>query len=76
MLHCVWYLCNMAGSNNLAEIDRHPLAFCPQCFAKICRVSDANPADQLEKLRDYCRQNGLADEARLYGEMASKMRGE
>lgn len=32
--HCQDFQCVMAGSNNLNELDRHPLHFCPVCLAK------------------------------------------
>jgi archaemetzincin len=76
MLHCIWFLCNMAGSNNLAEIDRHPLALCPQCFAKVCHAGGVKPIVQLEKLRNYCRQNGLSGEEKLYDDMFLRMQSE
>jgi archaemetzincin len=33
--HCVVYGCGMNGCNNLAELDRNPLPFCPACLAKL-----------------------------------------
>ena len=64
--HCIRYKCNMCGSNSRDESDRHPLAFCPECAAKIWWATQTHPTDYYRKLADFCQQAGLPDEARYY----------
>lgn len=65
MMPCPWYICNAAGYNNMAEMDRHPLELCPQCLAKICSTTGADPAQRFEKLGIFYNKNGL-DEERIF----------
>jgi archaemetzincin len=62
LMHCPWYSCNEAGCNGLAEMDRHTLELCPQCLAKLCYATGANPAERYEKLIAFYSQNGLPEE--------------
>ncbi len=66
MLHCTAYECNMCGSNNRAESDRHPLWLCPECLQKLITATGVDPATRFEKLIAFCEKNGLAEEARFY----------
>jgi len=63
LLHCMAWLCGMCGSNSLPESDRHPLALCPECVAKICCPCRADPVDRYRKLLAFHRANGLTAEA-------------
>jgi hypothetical protein len=36
--------------NNMAESDRRPLEFCPQCLAKLCYATGTDPARRFERL--------------------------
>jgi len=60
--HCTKYECNMCGSNNLTEADRQPLEVCPECVAKICWATNADPGKRYEKLTEFCEANGLKSE--------------
>jgi archaemetzincin len=64
--HCIAYECNMNGCNSLDESDRHPLALCPECLAKLCWATRADPVNRYGKLIEFCRQEGLTPEARMY----------
>ncbi len=64
--HCVLYECNMNGSNNLRETDRHPLALCAECNAKVCWATRANPLKRCRSLELFCRTHGLEEEADRY----------
>jgi archaemetzincin len=75
MMHCPWYLCNAAGCNNMAEMDRHPLELCPQCLAKMCSTTGADPAQRFEKLRDFYKQNGLNEEEIFCNKLLSALQG-
>jgi len=64
--HCTAYECNMCGSNHRAESDRHPLACCPECVAKICDATGADPAARFERLAAFCASHGLEHELAFY----------
>ncbi len=66
MQHCTAYQCVMNGSNSLAESDRRPLELCPECLAKACWATGAEPADRFRKLLEFCRTQGLAEQAQFY----------
>ncbi len=66
MWHCTAYECNMCGSNSRAESDRRPLACCPECMAKVCWATGADPADRYRKLAAFCEKHGLKTEERFY----------
>ncbi|HVZ39776.1 MAG TPA: archaemetzincin [Candidatus Kapabacteria bacterium] len=65
MLHCTRYECNMNGCNSLEEMDRHPLAFCPECAAKIWWATGIDPRERCATLAGFCERHGLAQEAAL-----------
>jgi archaemetzincin len=60
--HCTKYECNMAGSETMEEADRYPLAFCPECLAKLCWATGASPEVHLRSIAEFCDRNGLKDE--------------
>lgn len=64
--HCTRYECTMAGSETLEEADRYPLAFCPECLAKLCWATETPPADHLRRMADFCGRNGLREEEAFY----------
>jgi archaemetzincin len=66
MLHCTAYACGMCGSNSLTESDRRPMALCPECMAKICWATQADPVDRYRKLAALCRKHELTDQAKQY----------
>jgi len=66
MRHCTAYECGMNGSNSLEESDRAPLAFCPECEAKLWWVCSQNPSRRAAKLADFADRHGFKDEATLW----------
>jgi archaemetzincin len=64
--HCVNYRCVMGGSISLAETDGQPLEACPECMAKLCWATGADPETRFRRLADFCRVHGLDAEARAY----------
>jgi archaemetzincin len=66
MLHCTAYECGMNGSNSREEADRRPLALCPECMAKLCWATGADPLERYGKLAAFCDRNGLKGEAEFY----------
>ena len=63
MLHCIAYQCNMCGSNNLPETDRHPPWLCSECVAKLCWATGAEPVDRYRRLEAFCRAQGFEETA-------------
>lgn len=53
----------MCGCNSMEEMDRHPLALCPECLPKICMAVNADPVTRFRSLAEFCRTNGLSEEA-------------
>ncbi|MCE5277807.1 MAG: archaemetzincin [Planctomycetaceae bacterium] len=66
ILHCTAYYCCMSGCNNQQESDAHPLALCPQCLAKVCWATQTWPGPRYKALADFCRANGLKEQADFY----------
>jgi len=64
--HCVYFDCCMNGSNSLPEADRQPLELCPQCLAKLCYATGADPKKRFEALIGFAKANKLAEEQRLW----------
>jgi archaemetzincin len=69
ILHCTAYECDMCGSNSLAESDRRPLALCPECMAKVCWATQADPVERYRKLAAFCETQGLKAEAGRYRQL-------
>jgi archaemetzincin len=65
----------MNGSNSLDESDRHPLELCPECLAKLCWSTRADPAERCRKLIEFCRREGLKPEAAIYEERLTAIEG-
>jgi archaemetzincin len=66
MQHCVYYACVMNGSNHLEEADRQPLWFCPECSAKLCYATGAEPKLQYEQLVQFAEKNQFEAERELW----------
>ena len=66
MQHCTLYECNMCGSNNREEVDRHPLWLCPHCLAKLCHATGADPIQRFKDLAAFSKRVGLNAEQEFY----------
>ena len=66
LAHCLFYECNMCGSNSLAESDRRPSWLCPVCMAKLCYATGADPAVRLRRLMEFSKTRGLKAEENFY----------
>jgi len=64
--HCVKHRCNMGGMNYTGELDRRPLALCPECLAKVLWATGCDPAARYRRLVRFCRRHGLAEQARRF----------
>ena len=74
MEHCIAYQCGMCGSNHREESDRRPLWLCPECMAKVCWATGADPAARYEKLAAFCNANGLKAEEEFYRKSLATLR--
>jgi archaemetzincin len=66
MEHCIRYECNMCGSNSLPEADRCPVWLCPECLAKLCYVTGADPVKRYQCLAAFCKTQGLKTEQEFF----------
>jgi archaemetzincin len=73
MQHCTAYECLMNGANNRTESDRQPLALCPDCIAKICWATGAEPVERFKQLAKFCRREGLTDQAEFFERSAKRL---
>ncbi len=73
MKHCIRYECGMCGSNHRQESDSRPLWFCPECFAKVCWATRADPVARFRSLAEFCEKNGFAREAAFYRKSADEL---
>jgi len=71
--HCIAYQCCMNGSNSLDESDRTPLAYCPECDAKLGWACKLEPAKRARELAKFATDNQLAKEAELWGKIAARL---
>jgi archaemetzincin len=62
MAHCTFYECNLCGSNHLEEADRRPLEVCPNCLAKLCYATGADPQKRFETLIRFYKDRKLTVE--------------
>ena len=56
---------HVAG-NHLAEMDRYPLWLCPQCLAKLCWATGADPAKRFERLAEFSKKQGMKREQEFF----------
>lgn len=75
MAHCTQYQCGMNGSNSREEADRRPLALCPECAAKVCHATGADPVARYEDLAAFCREEGLQQQADFYERCVGALAG-
>lgn len=66
MQHCTAWECVMCGCNSLEESDRRPLALCPECLAKVCWATAADPLQRYRNLAAFCKDAGLEKEQAFY----------
>ena len=62
MLHCIHFLCNLSGSNSLAESDRQPIHLCPICLRKLQWNLGFDVAKRYQGLKSFYHRNGLTEE--------------
>ena len=72
--HCTAYQCGMSGTNNLAETDRSPMAFCPVCEHKLWWALRLDPAPRYDALAKFAREHALPSQAALWQRAAQRVR--
>lgn len=61
--HCVYYHCNLNGSNSLDETDRAPVHLCPVCLHKLYTAIEFDPSKRYAALGQFYEKHGLENEA-------------
>lgn len=64
--HCIFYECNMNGSNHRIENDQRPLWLCPVCLKKLCWLLDLDPQKRYNNLRRISLSYGFQEDASFY----------
>ena len=71
--HCIAYECCMNGSNHLAESDRTPLVFCPECDAKLWWACGLNARQRAAALHEFALSHQLEPDATRRGKIAKSL---
>lgn len=66
MYHCTKYECGMCGANHRREADGKPLAFCPECDAKVWWATGAEPRARFRRLEEFCAREGFEAEQAFF----------
>ena len=73
MPHCIAYSCRMNGSNNLAESDRRPLEYCPECLPKIWWSCAVDPVHRFSRLLEFAGEHRLGGGGVAVGKSAGRI---
>jgi archaemetzincin len=71
--HCTAYTCCMNGYNSMKEADASPLAFCPECDAKVWWRFHLDPIPRYRRLAQFATGKGLARDADLWTRCAQAL---
>ncbi|MHC5032946.1 MAG: archaemetzincin [Planctomycetota bacterium] len=72
--HCIYFQCNMNGSNSLEETDRQPLRLCPVCLKKLQWNRGFDVLRRYERLLAFFSKHGLAPEAKWTAARLARIR--
>lgn len=72
--HCIYFQCNMNGSNSLEETDRQPLRLCPVCLKKLQWNRGFDVLRRYERLQAFYEQHELAPEAKWTAARLARIR--
>lgn len=72
--HCQDFRCVMAGSNNLRELDSHPMHLCPVCLSKLHYNLKFDPVKRFEDLAVFWKNRGENERATFYYRSAKRLR--
>lgn len=73
MTHCIYYRCQMNGSNHLDESDSRPLHLCPVCLRKLHYNLGFDIVKRYRALKKFCENAGIRDEAAWYSARISRI---
>jgi len=71
--HCIAYQCGMNGSNHLAESDRQPLEFCPECQSKLWWTCGIMPLPRYRQLLAFAEKHDLDEETEHWRQSIEKL---
>lgn len=66
--HCIYYECNLNGSNSRHESDLRPLWECPVCLRKLAWGKNMDIAKRYRELAEISREFGFEQEAKFFEE--------
>jgi len=66
LAHCIFYECNMNGSNHRRESDERPLWLCPVCLKKLHWAVGLDMKKRFKELAEFCDRNGLIPQRDFY----------
>ena len=66
--HCIFFECNMGGSNHLEESDAKPHYLCPVCLSKLCWNLEADIPKRLQALKEFWEEQNQPEMARFYSQ--------
>ena len=66
MHHCIYFECNMNGSNHRLESDRRPLWLCPICLMKLTENTGQDPRERYKHLLNNSRTLGMENEQKFF----------
>ena len=72
--HCIFYECNLNGSNHLAETDSRPMHLCPVCLRKLQMNAGFDLLWREEALNRFYSLHGFKAEAEWTARRLEKMR--
>ncbi len=64
--HCIYYECNINGSNSRHESDLRPLWECPVCLRKLASGKKMDIRKRYRELADISREFGFQKEAKFF----------
>lgn len=66
--HCIYYECNMNGSNSRHESDVRPLWVCPVCLRKLAWANKMDIKKRYRQLADISKEFGFDQEAKFFAD--------
>lgn len=66
LTHCIYYECNMNGSNSRIESDARPLWECPVCLRKLTWTLKFDVGQRYRKLSAICKEFGFTAEEKFF----------
>lgn len=72
--HCIYYECNMNGSNSRHESDLRPLWDCPVCLRKLAFSTNMDILKRYRDLASLCREYGFVNESAFFEDNLKAMK--